>query len=482
MANGAPNYLPGFEPDNIKPLLDTLLNDLDASFPDKTVVWSEWNHEKWDRAAGFLCKNLGYSRGTEFLEAYGYSIVQTRDEIPTTKHVAPVREQVQRQQTYSESSPTSRRQSKRAFCPNCGEELENTSVKFCPSCGEKLIGNPNAVQPDEKPRTNRVAEPAVAKTNDKKRKAKREEPEVIYSAPKKKKKRHPILIAVIILLVIGIFRVMSDGNTSSDSSSSTTAKTSETTTEKTSSDTKPTSSKPSPTPITYTQVDITTLFDELDGNALAAKEKYKNMYISVQGRLSNVDASGKYIGIGAGKDNYDYIFKTIQCYIKSDDVKNKVMALQSDDLVTIKGKITNIGEIMGYSLDINEIEIPAGRQVSSVNSNLSTTAGTYTEIGITTLFDDLENNALLAKSTYKGAYVSVSGRLSNIDASGKYISLGADKNDYNHLLNSLHCSIKSDAVKKAVMNMTVDSWITVKGKITDVGEILGYTIDIDEFG
>ena len=55
-------------------------------------------------------------------------------------------------------------------------------------------------------------------------------------------------------------------------------------------------------------------------------------------------------------------------------------------------------------------------------------------------------------------------------------------NDYNHLLNSLHCSIKSDAVKKAVMNMTVDSWIIVKGKITDVGEVLGYTIDIDEFG
>ena len=158
------------------------------------------------------------------------------------------------------------------------------------------------------------------------------------------------------------------------------------------------------------------------------------------------------------------------------------MALQTDDLVTIKGKITNIGEILGYSLDINEIEIPAGRQAVSANSNLSTTAGTYTEIGITTLFDDLTNNALLAKSTYKGAYVSVRGRLSNIDASGKYISLSADKNDYDHLFDSIHCNIKSDTVKQAVMRMTVDSWITVKGKISDVGEVLGYYIDIDEFG
>ena len=482
MASGVPNYLPGFEPENIKPLLITLLNDLDAYFPDKIIVWSEWNHEKWDKAAGFLCKNLGYSRGTEFLEAYGYSIVQNRDEITNSSYIEPVKEPPQAKRTYSESNSANRRQAKRAFCPNCGEELENTSVKFCPSCGEKLIGNPNAVQPSEKSRSNRVAEPVVTKTNDKKRKSKREEPEVIYSAPKKKKKRHPILIAVIILLAIGIFRVMSDGNTSIRSSSSPTTNTSETTTEKTSSDTKPTSSKPSPTPITYVQVDLTTLFDELDGNALAAKEKYKNMYISVQGRLSNVDASGKYISIGAGKDNYDYLFKTIQCYIKSDDVKNKVMALQTDDLVTIKGKITNIGEILGYSLDINEIEIPAGRQAVSANSNLSTTAGTYTEIGITTLFDDLTNNALLAKSTYKGAYVSVRGRLSNIDASGKYISLSADKNDYDHLFDSIHCNIKSDTVKQAVMGMTVDSWITVKGKISDVGEVLGYYIDIDEFG
>ena len=112
MANGAPNYLPGFEPENIKPLLATLLNDLDASFPDKTVVWSEWNHEKWDKAAGFLCKNLGYSRGTEFLEAYGYSIVQNREDIVTTRNEIPLEEkQPDSHKTSNKKQPAKRKNS-----------------------------------------------------------------------------------------------------------------------------------------------------------------------------------------------------------------------------------------------------------------------------------------------------------------------------------------------------------------------------------
>ena len=41
---------------------------------------------------------------------------------------------------------------------------------------------------------------------------------------------------------------------------------------------------------------------------------------------------------------------------------------------------------------------------------------------------------------------------------------------------------KSEDIKKEVMNMAIDSWIIVRGKITDVGEVLGYSMDIVEFG
>lgn len=85
MTNGVPNYLPGLEPENIKKLLSTFFSEIDKSFPDKTIVWSEWNHEKLDKPAGYLCKYLGYSRGTDFLNAYGYSVVMERERTVVSK-------------------------------------------------------------------------------------------------------------------------------------------------------------------------------------------------------------------------------------------------------------------------------------------------------------------------------------------------------------------------------------------------------------
>ena len=69
---------PGSEPEEIKKLLDVFLSALDNSFPDGIIIWDEWNHEKWDKPAGYLCKSLGYSKGADFLRAYGYQILQSR--------------------------------------------------------------------------------------------------------------------------------------------------------------------------------------------------------------------------------------------------------------------------------------------------------------------------------------------------------------------------------------------------------------------
>lgn len=88
MANGVPNYLPGFEPDDVKKLLRSFFGEIDRCFPDKKIVWSEWNHEKLDKPAGYLCKYLGYSRGTDFLNAYGYSVVMEREQEDAPKETS----------------------------------------------------------------------------------------------------------------------------------------------------------------------------------------------------------------------------------------------------------------------------------------------------------------------------------------------------------------------------------------------------------
>lgn len=74
--SSAPKYLPGMEPDNIQNLLGTFFAEVDNMFPDKKILWQDWNHARWDKAAGYLCKNLGYTRGKDFLEAYGYTVIQ----------------------------------------------------------------------------------------------------------------------------------------------------------------------------------------------------------------------------------------------------------------------------------------------------------------------------------------------------------------------------------------------------------------------
>ena len=115
------------------------------------------------------------------------------------------------------------------------------------------------------------------------------------------------------------------------------------------------SSSSAPVEISYAHYDVTDLFDELNSNALKAEKTFKGQYVELEGYVSNIDSSGKYIGIGAAPDNYDYFLASIQCYIKNDAQLEKVLEVNVGDSITIRGKIRTVGEVMGYSLDIDSI-------------------------------------------------------------------------------------------------------------------------------
>lgn len=103
----------------------------------------------------------------------------------------------------------------------------------------------------------------------------------------------------------------------------------------------------------------------------------------------------------------------------------------------------------------------------------------YTHYDVTELFDALKSNAMKAQSDFKGQYVEIEGYLSVIDSDGKYISVGAAPDNYTYVLQSVHCNIKNDAQKQQIMNINTDSPIVVRGKITNVGEVMGFTLDMD---
>ena len=106
--------------------------------------------------------------------------------------------------------------------------------------------------------------------------------------------------------------------------------------------------------IAYEQFDLQAMIDDLKDNAMKAENTYKNKYVEVSGKISNFDSDGKYISIEPVNAD-EWNFDSVQCYIKNDTQKEVVMEKSKGDTVTIKGKIKSVGEVLGYSLDIDEI-------------------------------------------------------------------------------------------------------------------------------
>ncbi|MGF6376151.1 RNA polymerase subunit RPABC4/transcription elongation factor Spt4 [Clostridiales Family XIII bacterium PM5-7] len=105
--------------------------------------------------------------------------------------------------------------------------------------------------------------------------------------------------------------------------------------------------------ITYTQYKVDELMDDLDNNAASAADKYDDTYVEITGELSTIDSSGDYISLMPMND--DFAFVGVQCYIQDDEQLAQIKKLSKGDKMTIRGKITDVGEIMGYSLDIIKI-------------------------------------------------------------------------------------------------------------------------------
>jgi len=193
------------------------------------------------------------------------------------------------------------KESKMVTCKHCGAEIA-ASAKTCPQCGGK----------NKKP---------------------------IY--------KRPWFIAVIAIIVLGAIGGSLGGETT-DKPGKTNAPVSQ------SENINTTQPESETLEITYTAYAVSELMDDLNGNALKAAEKYKDQYVELTGRLNVIDSSGMYISVVSTQDEFAIL--GVQCYIKSEDQKTAVMNMAVGDTLVVKGKITDVGEILGYSLDIDSVE------------------------------------------------------------------------------------------------------------------------------
>lgn len=199
------------------------------------------------------------------------------------------------------------------YCNKCGKEISQ-DTKFCNYCGTQIIDNQSK--------------------ND-------------NSKPKKKKKFYQkwwvwLIIVLLVLIIIGINGSDNTNNTISTPNNSVNTNSNK----KNNSDTKTEK-------IEYITVNIDELEDALEENAASAKDKYLGKNLKITGRLGVIDSDLKYIGLYSTTDKWDLV--GVHCTIKSNEQKEKIKKLKKDDTIIVKGKITNVGEILGYSLDIEEI-------------------------------------------------------------------------------------------------------------------------------
>lgn len=106
-------------------------------------------------------------------------------------------------------------------------------------------------------------------------------------------------------------------------------------------------------PVKPIDVTVDQLHEALESNALKASQTYKNQYVRLRGRLSTIDSSGKYFSLVNVANEFS--FKSILCNIQ-DRHLDRVVNFQDNQIVTVVGEITAVGEVMGYTLEVDMIE------------------------------------------------------------------------------------------------------------------------------
>ena len=102
----------------------------------------------------------------------------------------------------------------------------------------------------------------------------------------------------------------------------------------------------------------------------------------------------------------------------------------------------------------------------------------YEVVDLQAMIDELDANAMRAEEKYQNKYIEVTGKISNIDSDGSYISIDPVGDDFN--LTGVLCYIKNGDQKAKIMEKSKGDTITIKGKVKSIGEVLGYSIDIKE--
>lgn len=91
----------------------------------------------------------------------------------------------------------------------------------------------------------------------------------------------------------------------------------------------------------------------------------------------------------------------------------------------------------------------------------------------------LEENEMRAQKMFSGKWFEITGYLGNMDSEGEYFTM--ESNSARLFSTDVRCTIPSDkrqTITDKLVEMNKGDQIMVKGKVTDMGEVMGYEVSI----
>ena len=115
----------------------------------------------------------------------------------------------------------------------------------------------------------------------------------------------------------------------------------------------PAAAESAPAAVEESALEVTAqkLIEDLEANALNAANTYDGKRLVITGKVGSIDASGDYFSL-EGTDEFSFTF--VQIYINEDQVATVSGYTKGQD-VTVTGTVTNVGEIIGYSIDAESL-------------------------------------------------------------------------------------------------------------------------------
>ena len=127
----------------------------------------------------------------------------------------------------------------------------------------------------------------------------------------------------------------------------------------------------------YETAGIEEMITEVEGNALKANKIYKGKYVKiVNGSIGTIESDGDYFTLES--HNAAFTLLGVKVRPQNSTQRNKLAEFSKDDPVTVYGKVTDVGEIMGYTVSLDKLE-PAD-SMNQMESNIPKEPNVQTQV------------------------------------------------------------------------------------------------------